>query len=63
MKTHIGFLTKAKEMKLRLEAEGMHSTAEALDQIINTYIKDHSDELLLQKEPNVPKAYLWLTRH
>ena len=63
MKTHVSFLQKATEAKLRLEAEGLFLTAEALAQLISSYVEGHSEELCLQNEPNISKACSSLTRH
>lgn len=63
MDSHLSFLSRANAVKLRLEAEGMYSTAEALDLVIGAYMKCHSEELLRQYDFNLTYACSWLTRH
>lgn len=36
------FLHRATDIELRLEAEGMFLTAEAIRQVVNTYVLEHS---------------------
>ncbi|WP_298855731.1 hypothetical protein [uncultured Ruegeria sp.] len=36
------FLERATEIELRLEAEGLFLTAEAIRQVVNAYVVDHS---------------------
>ncbi|WP_170431217.1 hypothetical protein [Ruegeria arenilitoris] len=37
------FLQRATDIELRLEAEGMFLTAEAIRQVVNTYVLEHSE--------------------
>ncbi len=37
------FLHRATDIELRLEAEGMFLTAEAIRQVVNTYVLEHSE--------------------
>ena len=63
METHDSFLRKAEEVTRRLEAEGMHLTAEALKMVMGSYARDQKKEKPTLREPNISKEYSWLTRH
>ncbi|WP_152563361.1 hypothetical protein [Ruegeria halocynthiae] len=55
------FLQRATDIELRLEAEGMFLTAEAIRQVVNTYVVEHSKHIEKLKRGKISEVQFGLT--
>ncbi len=57
------FLQRVTDIELRLEAEGMFLTAQAIRQVVNTYVVDQSRGIEKVRHRKAPEVWTNLTEH